>query len=675
MLFWLPLGMYELRSSQSRSLFVLEAAVIGVVIMSFGGLIDRAAYGRWVLVPWEFVKFNLFQAGSAMYGSHPWHWNFTQGFPTITVTFLPLAMWGMHLSRHRLELAAQILWSLLMYSLPAHKEFRFLLPALCLLMPYCGVALEGLANSFKEQCLAEGGLVFQALFEEARSSCGHSKANIHANKIDFPLDRSAVAIARELSKKLDEAPQEGGCPFMTSAKTQLAEPASAKMQHDTCPLSSSHAAQSQSHAAQKDVTKQATVCPFSRAQVDLTECHLQGAAATAAATMGSKCPVYFPGESSPSQSSALSSSPDAASCPFNSGNKENIPSQIQPVGSQSVAASDEPEAAADEPMTEDALREYEQAFSLDPDEAMLQAYATLLADKVAEAGMEAVDTPAAAATAGQATQANHDCPKMMRTDAQTDTQMSGKDAKAVSSGRHISRPASHTHALIEESAEEKTNGWAELAGSYKTGQTKPATCLQSCTVLTKFLWRELLQQPPRWHAVMAACFGIQFAMTLYFSLVHQRGQIDVMRYLAEEAKLQPSMHVLFLTPCHATPYYSHVHSNITMDFLDCSPPGWSQATQCLNDPSCALSRTSRETKAEKNEWSKFKAAPLQFLTDRWEFIDAPDTPTHLVMFSDLVPALSRYIGEHGFSLHKTFFNCHFEVDACSSIWVWKQRNN
>lgn len=39
-------GMYELRSSQSRSLFVLEAAVIGVVIMSFGGLIDRAAYGR-----------------------------------------------------------------------------------------------------------------------------------------------------------------------------------------------------------------------------------------------------------------------------------------------------------------------------------------------------------------------------------------------------------------------------------------------------------------------------------------------------------------------------------------------------------------------------------------------------------------------------------------------------
>jgi len=39
-------GVYEMRSSKSRALFVIEAAVIGVVTMSFGGLIDRAAYGR-----------------------------------------------------------------------------------------------------------------------------------------------------------------------------------------------------------------------------------------------------------------------------------------------------------------------------------------------------------------------------------------------------------------------------------------------------------------------------------------------------------------------------------------------------------------------------------------------------------------------------------------------------
>lgn len=98
----------------------------------------------------------------------------------------------------------------------------------------------------------------------------------------------------------------------------------------------------------------------------------------------------------------------------------------------------------------------------------------------------------------------------------------GKDAKAMSSGTDISRSASHTHSLTEESAKEKTNGWAELAGSDKAGQTEPATWWQSWTAVAKSLWHELLQQPPRWHAVMAACFGIQLSMTLYFSLVHQR---------------------------------------------------------------------------------------------------------------------------------------------------------
>ncbi len=61
----------------------------------------------------------------------------------------------------RLELAVLVLWSLLMYSLPAHKEFRFLLPALALLMPYCGIALEDLASRFKEQCMAEESFVLE----------------------------------------------------------------------------------------------------------------------------------------------------------------------------------------------------------------------------------------------------------------------------------------------------------------------------------------------------------------------------------------------------------------------------------------------------------------------------------------------------------------------------------
>ena len=45
------------------------------------------------------------------------------------------------------KLALLAAWSLVTYSLPAHKEFRFLLPALQLLMPYCGLAAARLLGS------------------------------------------------------------------------------------------------------------------------------------------------------------------------------------------------------------------------------------------------------------------------------------------------------------------------------------------------------------------------------------------------------------------------------------------------------------------------------------------------------------------------------------------------
>jgi len=44
-----------------------------------------------------------------------------------------------------------------------------------------------------------------------------------------------------------------------------------------------------------------------------------------------------------------------------------------------------------------------------------------------------------------------------------------------------------------------------------------------------------------------------------------------MYYLATEARSGEVRSVLFLTPCHATPYYSALHQNVPMRFLDCTP--------------------------------------------------------------------------------------------------------
>ena len=73
----------------------------------------------------------------------------------------------------------------------------------------------------------------------------------------------------------------------------------------------------------------------------------------------------------------------------------------------------------------------------------------------------------------------------------------------------------------------------------------------------------------------------------------------------------------------------------------------------------------------QHEYGMFTDDPLQVLQSRWGDVSSGSMPTHLVMFQDLVPAVSRYIAEQGFVLTKTFFNCHFQVDAGSTIWVWK----
>ena len=49
-------------------------------------------------MPWEFARFNLLGSGSAQYGAHPWHWNLTQGLPTVAATLLPLALGGVCLA-------------------------------------------------------------------------------------------------------------------------------------------------------------------------------------------------------------------------------------------------------------------------------------------------------------------------------------------------------------------------------------------------------------------------------------------------------------------------------------------------------------------------------------------------------------------------------------------------
>jgi hypothetical protein len=83
---------------------------------------------------------------------------------------------------------------------------------------------------------------------------------------------------------------------------------------------------------------------------------------------------------------------------------------------------------------------------------------------------------------------------------------------------------------------------------------------------------------------------INITVAVVLSLVHQRGAIDVINYLAtvEDIPNHPVTSIHFWTPCHATPYTSYFHrrhgKSIQTKQLDCSPPtmrsNWCGASVC-----------------------------------------------------------------------------------------------
>ncbi|XP_075821392.1 GPI alpha-1,2-mannosyltransferase 3 isoform X3 [Microtus pennsylvanicus] len=116
-----------------------------LITFSLSLIIDRIFFGQWTLVQFNFLKFNVLQNLGTFYGSHPWHWYFSQGFPVVLGTHLPFFVHGCFLAPRRLHiLLLTVLWTLLVYSMLGHKEFRFIYPVLPFCMVFCGYSLAHL---------------------------------------------------------------------------------------------------------------------------------------------------------------------------------------------------------------------------------------------------------------------------------------------------------------------------------------------------------------------------------------------------------------------------------------------------------------------------------------------------------------------------------------------------
>lgn len=94
-------------------------------------------YNKPTFTPINFLRTNL-SSVSLFYGADPWHYYITQAIPILCTTALPFTLHGIWTTlttprRHNTPsstILATIFWTIAIYSLGGHKEWRFLQPIL-----------------------------------------------------------------------------------------------------------------------------------------------------------------------------------------------------------------------------------------------------------------------------------------------------------------------------------------------------------------------------------------------------------------------------------------------------------------------------------------------------------------------------------------------------------------
>lgn len=115
---------------------------------------------RWILVPYEFLEFNVFNNFSSFYGVHPWHWYLSNALPTLTGPMLIpvfISLWQFPKSEKK-EMILLILLSSICYivchSFIDHKEIRFLTPIVPLLSLLAASSLAKFSGYWKKMAFA-----------------------------------------------------------------------------------------------------------------------------------------------------------------------------------------------------------------------------------------------------------------------------------------------------------------------------------------------------------------------------------------------------------------------------------------------------------------------------------------------------------------------------------------
>ena len=142
-----------------------ESIGCGSIVLALSAVSDRLYYGIWTLPAYTFLDINLTQDVAVFYGRNDWHYYLSQGLPILTTTVLPFTLYGLYaaltaspgtsgivkkenrpsnspdkaqdptlLCNARKALAFTVVSTIVIFSLTAHKEVRFISPLLPILL-------------------------------------------------------------------------------------------------------------------------------------------------------------------------------------------------------------------------------------------------------------------------------------------------------------------------------------------------------------------------------------------------------------------------------------------------------------------------------------------------------------------------------------------------------------
>ncbi|XP_012265530.2 GPI mannosyltransferase 3 [Athalia rosae] len=183
----------------------------------------------------------------------------------------------------------------------------------------------------------------------------------------------------------------------------------------------------------------------------------------------------------------------------------------------------------------------------------------------------------------------------------------------------------------------------------------PLLPLFTCLSTTGILRFSYVLLPSRQRMLTGMLVLTNLVPAIYFCLIHQRGSLDVMKILHQESITTRyyDMNILFLTPCHATPLYSHLHANVSTRFLTCEP-------------------NLKHQENYTDEVTGFFRNPMMWLNRTYVEGENSQMPTHVVLFDRLAPEIHQFLQQY-VQIAKLFYAHFTEGNYGSYLFVYTKK--